>query len=303
MILLGEHAVVHGCPALAMALPRGCEARAEPASADRLILEPLGADVVLGQSADSEQSAMLQKAFATAFEDAPEDRPRFCVRAELQIPAGAGLGASAAISVAIARALDEALGRTRDDQAMIEASLRWERVFHGNPSGVDSTMAVVGGLGLYHRGQAVVSLSIPQEVVSRPCFVVAYSGHAPSTRAMVQSVADQLKADPTRVQGIFSNIEGIVIRGKDALLSGDLNGFGTLMDDNHRLLRELKLSTGQLDRMVDEAKSAGALGAKLTGGGGGGCMIAVCATSGDASRVCEALNQFDKRAFVVEDTK
>ena len=299
VILFGEHAVVHGCPALAMALPRGCRAQASVADRDSVTLLPLGARgtrVVLGEPAQGKHEAKLQEAFATAFADAPAERSMLAVTAELQVPAGAGLGASAAISVAVARAIDWALERTRSSEQLIEASMRWERVYHGNPSGVDSTMAVLGGLRLYRRGQA------PELVVVEkpPWLVVAYSGSAPSTREMVESVARQLSQAPQKVGSIFEAIEAIVVNGKSALVRGDWVALGQLMTMNQKLLSSLMLSTSTLEDMCHAAVDAGALGAKLTGGGGGGCMIALAADGTDAERVRTALCSFDPQAFVVE---
>jgi len=303
IILFGEHAVVHGFPALAMALPRGCRAQATIGKRDSLSLAPLNTRVVLGEAVhdkpeatQSEHEAKLHEALTTAFADAPTDRPKLAIEAVLEVPAGAGLGASAAISVAVARAIDQALGTARSNEQLIEASMRWERVYHGNPSGVDSTMAVLGGLLLYRRGQPPTPLAVD----ATPPLVVAYSGHAPSTREMVESVARQYERSPEKVGAIFRAIEATVENGKSALMRGDWHALGQLMIMNQKLLNGLLLSTSTLEDMCNKAVAAGALGAKLTGGGGGGCMIAVASNLDDAKQVQAALSAFDSEAFVVE---
>lgn len=297
VILLGEHTVVHGTHALAMGLTRGCLATAAPADQDRIQLAPLGADVTLGAEVETDHERTLQLALATAYEDAPQDRPKFSIEAELQVPAGAGLGASAAISVAVARAIDHALGRTRTPEQLIEASLRWERVYHGNPSGVDSTMAVMGGVALYRKGEPLR----PVALKAFPHVVVAYSGSAPSTKLMVESVGRQYAQEPERVGKVFEAVESIVQNGRAALEEGDFKALGQLMQMNQKLLNGLMLSTPTIEAMCTAATEAGALGAKLTGGGGGGCMIALGADKAGAEKVRQALSEFDGQAFVVEE--
>ncbi|MDD9945526.1 MAG: mevalonate kinase [Myxococcales bacterium] len=310
IILFGEHAVVHGCPALAMALPRGASARASVATEDRLHLMPFDTHVRLSgdaqpknaagdgsaeQPGPSEHGAKLRAALADALAETPRDRPKLAIEAELHVPAGAGLGASAALSVAVIRAIDAALGRARSDPDMVAASLRWERAFHGNPSGVDSAMATHGGVALYRKGEPLAQVP----VVTPPPLIVAYSGHAPSTKAMVDSVARQLERDPERIRGTFEGIEAIVNNGRTALELGDFRRLGQLMTLNQQLLNTLLLSTTQLEVLCRAAMDAGALGAKLTGGGGGGCMIAVCEDWDAAERVRARLSEFDPDAFVV----
>jgi len=296
IILFGEHAVVHGYPALALTLPIGCRAHARVSDHDSLALSPLGTRVTLGQPTSGEHEAKLQQALATALQDAPADRPKLAIEAELQVPAGAGLGASAAISVAVARANDQALGRQRNNEQLIDASWRWERVYHGNPSGVDSTMAVLGGLLLYRRGQTPEPIAIDKP----PPLVVAYSGSAPSTREMVESVDRQYKQGPQKVRQIFEAIESIVHNGKSALVRGDWAHLGQLMTMNQKLLSSLMLSTSTLEEMCSAALAAGATGAKLTGGGGGGCMIALGEDADSAQRIATTLRRFDPKAFVLE---
>ena len=143
VILLGEHAVVHGCPAIAVGIGRGVTAEAVVAERDLLRLAPW--DLTLGPDAASDEP--LERAFSAALALYP-GRPSLEVHALVDLPRGAGLGCSAAIGVAVLDAIDEALGidRTRIDLAA--AALSWEKVFHGNPSGIDNTMSAVGGVAL-----------------------------------------------------------------------------------------------------------------------------------------------------------
>jgi len=299
IILFGEHAVVHGKPALSAPLPRGCRAEATDADADLLRVLPWGIDVVPDADADGEH-AELQRALSALLDargsSGGRHRVHHRIRATLAIPAGAGLGASAALSVAVARALDDAEGVERSDAELVEISLAWERVFHGNPSGVDSAMAVHGRVALFLRGQAPA----PVEVGRSLFVVVGHSGQAPSTRSMVESVERQLQRDPAKVGKILDGIEAVVNNGRSALRDGNLRDLGQLMVLNQKLLNSLMLSTSRLEEMCACAIDAGALGAKLTGGGGGGCMIALCDSEPLATTVIDALADFDGDAFQVE---
>ncbi|MEM9728024.1 MAG: hypothetical protein AAF997_05520, partial [Myxococcota bacterium] len=181
VILFGEHAVVHGYPAIAVGIERGVTASAEPASEDRLSIAPW--NLALAPDPHGEP---LERAFAVALEGYRE-RPALSIRADVELPAGAGLGCSAAIGVAVLDAIDEALGNMRDREALAEAALAWEAVFHGNPSGVDNTMSAVGGVALFRKGSPLESLHS-----NKPLYlVIGNSGESLSTKAMVDLVARQ----------------------------------------------------------------------------------------------------------------
>lgn len=288
VILLGEHAVVHGYPAIAVGIERGVHAEAVPATRDLLRLAPWN----LAIEPDPRGTEPLQRAFSAVL-DTYEHRPPLEVRATAGLPAGAGLGCSAAIGVAVLDAIDEALGRTRDRSALGEAALIWEEVFHGSPSGVDNTMSAVGGVAMFVRGERLRPIR-----ANKPLhLVVGYSGESSSTKEMVASVRRQLEQEPDRVGKTFAAIETLVRNAKLAIEAGDLVALGQLIDLNHTLLSSLMLCTTKLDAMCQAAREAGALGAKITGGGGGGCMFALAPEGESAERVCEALGE---EAFVAE---
>jgi mevalonate kinase len=300
LILLGEHGVVYGRPAIAAALPGGAEATAEPAAGPRLEVEPWGVAFDADAEQRDAQSEMLRKAFCALLEPYVASygrRPAMRVRVRLSLPGGAGLGGSAALSVAIIRALDAALGvAPRDASAVASAALAAEAVFHGNPSGIDSAMAASGGVALYRKGQALEPLKLARKLT----LVVGHSGEPGSTHQTVASVGRQHERNPQKLEQIFDGMEAIVINGKSALAAGELWRFGQLMVLNQKLLNTLLLSTVRLEEMCDAAQQAGALGAKLTGGGGGGCMIALCEHMTAANEVKDALTALGREAFIAE---
>lgn len=288
VILLGEHAVVHGYPAIAVGIERGVHAEATPAQRDLLRVDPWN----LALEPNPDGAEPLERAFAAVL-GAYEDRPPLEVHATAELPAGAGLGCSAAIGVAVLDAIDAALGRERPRAALGEAALVWEEVFHGNPSGVDNTMSAVGGVALYVRGEPLRPIQS-----SKPLhLVVGYSGESSSTKEMVSSVRRQLESDRARIGKTFTAIETLVRNAKLAIEGGDLSALGQLLDLNHTLLSSLMLCTTKLDAMCQAARAAGALGAKMTGAGGGGCMFALAPEREAAEQVCDALGD---DAFVAE---
>lgn len=296
VILLGEHAVVYGCPAIAVGIPRGCWASALPADQDTLAVEPWGVCVRAAVPEAANDREMLRRAFALLCERYPAKRAALRIDAVMEIPGGAGLGGSAALSVAVIRALDAALALAHDDEAIIAASHAWECVFHGNPSGVDSAMATRGGLALYRKGEALLPLRLGRALV----LVVGYSGEHGSTKETVASVARQHASDPEATQQVFDAIAALVADAKSALEDGDHARLGQLFDANQKLLDALRLSTTKLNAMCALAREAGALGAKLTGGGGGGSMIALAREATAAVPIVTALQGAGFDAFVVE---
>ncbi len=295
VILLGEHAVVHGVPALAAALANGATATAAAGERNRLRVAPWAVDVRPGDDVP------LARAFAAALEARGGARTPLDVEASMEIPGGAGLGSSAALGVAVIRAMDAHEGVTRDDDDTQRIALAWERVFHGNPSGIDTAMAIAGGVALYRRSPAEGQRTLERVVPRAPItLVVGHSGEGASTRAMVESVARQKERDGARFAKTLAAIEVLVSNARSAIEAGDLRGLGQLLDMNQSLLAAWMVSTGTIEEMCAAARAAGALGAKLTGGGGGGCMIALAPSVEAAEPIRAALLQHGKKeAWIV----
>lgn len=291
VILLGEHAVVYGHPALAAGIERGVRASAVRAERDEAHLSPWDQVVVPDATGD----LPLERAFAVVL-DAYEGRPPLRLDIAVELPAGAGLGCSAAIGVAVIEAIDQELGLFRTPNERGELALSWEKVFHGNPSGVDNMMSACGGLCVYRKGEALE----PVPIRSPLTLVVGNSGEPSSTREMVESVARQHEKDPERIEKTFEGIASIVRNGRLACIEGDHKAIGQLMDLNHFLLSSLMLCTTKLDQLCQAARNAGAVGAKLTGAGGGGCMVALTPGPAEAAHVVSSLEPLCEEAFIAE---
>jgi mevalonate kinase len=147
----------------------------------------------------------------------------------------------------------------------------WENVFHGNASGVDTAASELGGCLSFRRGEVPQPLRLAGPIR----LVIGLVQAGASTRRMVEQVAAQRAEAPARVTAVLEETGALVERAERALCAGELRELGTLMSRNHDLLGALGVSTPKLDRACQSAREHGALGAKLTGSGGGGCAVAL----------------------------
>jgi mevalonate kinase len=296
LILLGEHAVVHGVAALACGIDRGLSATLHAARGGRSSL------TLLAERRTLEDGDALAHAFAALLEAGSGPPGAACdVVVTGDLPPGMNLGFSAAAAVAVARCFEEGAGRAYDEAVRARADA-WERVFHGNPSGIDVAAAMRGGFVRYRRGEAIRRLRAVRPL--RLC--VGLSGAKPGpTRAMVDRVTAQKERDPSAFTDALQRIAALVDEATVALEEGDVVALGAAMNANHERLAAWSLSTERLDALCRAARHAGALGAKLTGAGGGGAMVALAGAADDAeaqrraTRILEAFRREGTDGFEV----
>jgi hydroxymethylglutaryl-CoA reductase len=215
------------------------------------------------------------------------------IRVYPNLPRANGLGGSAALAVAVIRALDRhcALGLT--DQQVCALSYECERVAHGTPSGIDNTVATYGQPLLFQRGEPPVIE--PLQFAKPLPMVIGLSGVESLTARTVGRVREAWQRNKQLYERIFDEIDSLAMQGIKALQAWDLQQFGELMNICQGQLNALQVSSWELEEMIQVARANGAVGAKLTGGGGGGAMIALCPD--DPGRVARALQQAGYQAM------
>ncbi|EGB05499.1 hypothetical protein AURANDRAFT_12350, partial [Aureococcus anophagefferens] len=290
LILLGEHFVVYKVPALVAAVGRytdcdvaleagagievadhrpavpGYKAKkgAEGRAAVALVLDHLGVDYA-AQKVKLTFGGDLTAARGRA---APTRAPRAGAR-------GTGIGASAAQVVALARALGQAVpALDLDEDAVNAAGYEGEKGYHGTPSGIDNTAATFGGVLKFARTAGAPKFE--KKALPAPIRVVyASTGITASTTAVVADVAAKRESDPAWFDGLLQSYVGLLARAEAALDAGDVAALGACLDENHALCQKLTVSCAELDALVLAARGAGAAGAKMSGTGRGGLMIAL----------------------------
>ncbi len=292
VILLGEHAVVYGQPALCGALRDGAQVQAVPGEG-ALVIPAWGKRTQAVYKDQDGSRDTLGLAFgAILLSLGASDRVLdHDFVATFAIPTGAGLGSSAALSVALARAVDQALMLRRGEPAMASAAFLAEQVFHGTPSGLDHTVAQHGGFGLFRRQRGLETVH-----ASAVPLCIGMTGRARDTRGRVERVAELYRERPEEVGQLFHQIGTLVRDGARAVAEGDLVALGRAMNRNQEVLSGLEVSCPEIETLCRAALAAGALGAKLTGGGGGGCVIALAPDR--ANQVQEAWRAAGFASFV-----
>ncbi len=275
IILFGEHAVVYGRPAIAVPVeqlraravisadPRGKQGAVHIQAPD------IGLDTWLDQLPESHP---LRKAIQVVLMELSITRlPAFQLRVTSTIPVAAGLGSGAAVSVAIIRALSVFLGRQLSDQRVSDLAFEVEKLYHGTPSGIDNTVVTYRMPVYFRRGSPVETFKVKRSF----SLVIGDTGISSPTAITVGDLRQAWLADKDFYELVFDSVDQIVRSARSQIENGQLEELGPLMNKNHRLLQEMGVSCIELDRLVSAACLAGALGAKLSGGGRGGNMIAL----------------------------
>jgi len=286
VILFNEHFVVHQVPSIVSAIDKKTTATVERSSGKGWTLEdnrpatPGYKEEKLAQQKDS-----VDRVLKAAGVNPAETPIKITLGGDLIV--ASGIGASAASCVAIAKALSDEFGLHFSDEMVNEIAYEGERAYHGTPSGVDNTAATYGGLLWFVRGKPIERIKIKRPVE----VVMGNTGLVANTEAAVAGVRERKQKYPEKYEKIFKEAGELAYIAKKALLDYDLGAVGKLMDENHRQLQAIGVSCKELDFLVGLARSNGAYGAKMTGGGLGGNMVALTPGKDLQDRVARAIKK------------
>ena len=282
-ILLGEHAVVYGRPAIAVPVTQ-VQARAVVVDSPGLPGVTIHAEDI-GQVIDVASAASSEPLSATVRHTLAHigvglGNVQLEVRLCSSIPVAGGLGSGAAVATALVRALSAHLSRLLDATTISSIVYETERLLHGTPSGIDNTTVVFERPVYFCQGQPTRTLH-----VGRPFWLAIADTGVPSlTKAAVADVRAGVQQEPERYSRLFDEIGTLTDLGRKAIEEGRADALGPLMDENQCLLRQLDVSSPELETLIAAARGGGAQGAKLCGGGRGGNVIALVQAP-DADRV------------------
>ena len=296
IILLGEHSVVYGYRAIAAPLSLAIRAEVtRPVDKTELVISGWDSDPAAHNPAGAALAGRIAALIANRLGVA--DSP---VRVEVfpELPRASGLGASAALAVSVIRAMAHSFGLRLSETEISDLAFECEQLVHGTPSGIDNTVATFGRTILYRKtdvGSEIDDLVTPVPIP----IVIGLTGVRSLTADTVGRVHAGWQKNPARYEELFSQIDALVMTGVDALRRGDLTELGEVMNLNHGLLNALQVSSPELEAIVDLARRSGAVGAKLTGGGGGGAMIAI-AEPGRINTVANTLDAAGYHTYLTE---
>jgi hydroxymethylglutaryl-CoA reductase len=293
-ILLGEHAVVYGRHAIAAPIPLAIKALVEDCDEGiHLLIPRWGVEYRLATN-PSERRSFERPAGVVLDQLGLTKRP-MKIEVFPEVPRGMGLGGSAAMAVAIVRALDKHFKLGLKDEDVNRLAFESEKMAHGNPSGLDNTLACYGKALVFRAGDPplVEPLNIREPIPA----VIGITGFEGLTATTVGRVREAWQQDKKLYERIFDQIDALTLRGIQAIQDNDLPTLGQLMNICQGMLNALQVSTPELEKLCAIARENGALGAKLTGGGGGGSIIAIC--DGDTDPVVSAIRAAGFQAMPV----
>ena len=297
IILFGEHAVVYGRPALAVPVTQvhvDAEVSDSPRAGIWIHAPIIDLHAELNSLPPDHAIASVILKVIQRFGISP--LPNLDISISSTIPVAAGLGSGAAVSVALIRALSASLSRPMTDDEVNALTYEIEKIHHGTPSGIDNTVITYGKPVYFMKDRPVETFKTGNPFT----VVIGDTGIAAPTKESVGDVRRLWIRDQFNLENIFNEIAQIALIGRRSIESGRTEMLGELMDHNHEYLQELTVSSPDLDSLVEAARGAGALGAKMSGGGRGGNMIALVDPAKAESVAAALMSAGAKRTIMTE---
>lgn len=290
LILIGEHAVVHGQPAIALPFPLvGVEATVEHVPGSIQIDSSFYHGPIV--SVPSSLKGIANSILAT-LDYLGIPAKDLLIQIKSSIPPGKGLGSSASVAIALVKSIFSYAKRIYSDSELLELANIAETYNHGSPSGID-TLTITSGSPVWFERDSEASFIKPSDDFH---FIVADSGRMGDTRSAVESVTEMLKVAPKKIQRKINRLGELTHHAKDALEKKGKDLLGHLLNEAQKELETLGVSDAGLNRLIYFARQEGALGAKLTGAGNGGCIIALAQNEVHSRQLAEKLKQFGAQA-------
>jgi mevalonate kinase len=289
VILFGEHFVVYGTPALLAAINRRTTAKARIRDDDKIIIKSdIGASAEYTKTGfkilqgDRKAKATLDPIHDAIRSARGEHRQSAGLQVELKsdIPYGIGLGSSAASCVASIAAVDS-LFDSHDKNWICDRAMESERIIHRNSSGADCYVSTYGGIMRYSKDEGYKKIKAGKQLR----LVVSSTGVLHSTGSLVERVRKFREANQRRFMGLSDQADGICARALQSIELGNIETLGQLMTENQQLLKQIGVSHSKAEALITLSLEAGALGAKITGAGGGGAVIALARSRKDSTKI------------------
>jgi mevalonate kinase len=307
VILFGEHFVVYGEPAIVLAIDKRAYTRVTLRKDNRIYINShdlKASGFFVGKRFQTEKGGkkaetklqpiktVIQKILAKANEKVGVN-----VEIRSSIPVAVGLGSSAAVAASAAAAVSQLLDVTLSQKDIFQLAYEAERFVHGTPSGIDPAISTYGGALLFRRDEGFEPLHVKADIP----LVIGNTGMQRSTGKLVALVRKRRERYPTIIEPVIKAGGEITRMAVAALKGGDLATLGELMNINQALLSAVGVSNEALEQLIHTARNAGAFGAKLTGGGGGGCMIALAGRD-KLAQIADAIEKAGGAAFTARKT-
>jgi mevalonate kinase len=308
VILFGEHFVVYGEPAMVIAIDKRAYAKAENRSDKRLYIHSSNLNLAACfegehfkvEKGDPKEARIKFEPVRLAVEKILEkhgENVGLNIEINSTVPVAAGLGSSAAVVAAVTTAVSKLLNVNISKEEVFRITYEAEKIVHGTPSGIDPAIATFGGALLFQMDTGFKPLEVKMDIP----LVIGDTGIERSTRVQVDKVRELRERYPQIMESFTWAARQIVMRALEALKERDLETLGELMNINHALLYGIGVSDESLEWLINAARKAGALGAKLTGAGGGGCMVAL-ARNEKLEEVSEAIQRAGGTPFIARKT-
>jgi len=295
IILFGEHAVVYGRPALAVPVTQvHADVEVSDSSRPGIWIDAPDINVHAELNTFPSDHPIASVIHNFLFLSRVSSFPNLEIKIASTVPVASGLGSGAAVTVALVRALSLHLHHSMTDEEVNAFAYEIEKLHHGTPSGIDNTVVTYAKPVYFIKGETIEIFKAGQPFT----IVIGYTGVSALTKESVADVRYLWRNDKSRWETMFDKAGEISFTARRAIEAGKSEVLGELMNENHALLQKLTVSSKELDLLVEAAWDAGATGAKLSGGGRGGNMIALVQTERSEDVASALMSAGAKRTLI-----